>query len=77
MNFEHSPKTKELIQKVSLFMDENVYPAEEKYTAEMKAFRDAGNPWQIPKVLNELKQKAKDQGLWNFFLPERGEFFLA
>ena len=70
MNFEHSPKTKELIQKVSLFMDENVYPAEEKYTAEMKAFRDAGNPWQIPKVLNELKQKAKDQGLWNFFLPE-------
>ena len=70
MNFEHSPKTKELIRKVSLFMDENVYPAEEKYTAEMKAFRDAGNPWQIPKVLNELKQKAKNQGLWNFFLPE-------
>ena len=57
MNFEHSPKTKELIQKVSLFMDENVYPAEEKYAAEMKAFRDAGTPWQIPKVLNELKQK--------------------
>ena len=36
----------------------------------MKAFRESGNPWQVPKILNELKQKAKTQGLWNFFLPE-------
>ena len=75
MKFEHSKKTKNLINKVSDFMEENVYPAEEIYAAEMKAFRKAGNPWQVPNVINELKQKAKAQGLWNFFLPESNNGF--
>ena len=75
MKFEHSKKTKNLINKVSDFMEENVYPAEEIYAAEMKAFRTAGNPWQVPNVINELKQKAKAQGLWNFFLPESNNGF--
>ena len=70
MNFEHTPKVKELINEVSNFMDENIYPAEEIYANEMKAFRDSGNPWQVPKIIEELKLKAKKQGLWNFFLPE-------
>ena len=70
MKFEHSKKTLNLIKKVSDFMEENIYPAEEIYTSEMKAFRKSGNPWQVPKVLDELKLKAKKQGLWNFFLPE-------
>ena len=51
-------------------MDDNIYPAEEIYANEMKAFRDSGNPWQVPKIIEELKLKAKKQGLWNFFLPE-------
>ena len=51
-------------------MDDNIYPAEEIYANEMKAFRDSGNPWQVPNVIEELKIKAKKQGLWNFFLPE-------
>ena len=70
MKFEHSKKTLNLIKKVSDFMEENIYPAEEIYASEMKAFRKSGNPWQVPKVLDELKLKAKKQGLWNFFLPE-------
>ena len=42
MNFEHTPKVKELINEVSSFMDENIYPAEEIYANEMKTFRDSG-----------------------------------
>ena len=42
VHFDHSSKTKELINKVSDFMEEYVYPAEEIYAAEMKAFRESG-----------------------------------
>ena len=34
----------------------------------MKEFRDSGNPWQVPPVIYELKDKAKSEGLWNFSL---------
>ena len=51
-------------------MEDNIYPAEEIYASEMKSFREKGNPWQVPSILDELKQKAKNLGLWNFFLPE-------
>ena len=75
VHFDHSSKTKELIDKVSDFMEEYVYPAEEIYAAEMKAFRESGNPWQVPKIISKLKQQAKTQGLWNFFLPESNNGF--
>ena len=75
VHFDHSSKTKELINKVSDFMEEYVYPAEEIYAAEMKAFRESGNPWQVPKIISKLKQQAKTQGLWNFFLPESNNGF--
>ena len=70
MKLQHTSKTQELIRKVDDFMQEHIYPAEEKYEKEMKAFRNAGNPWQIPDVLSRLKKQAKELGLWNFFLPE-------
>ena len=70
MKLQHTSKTQELIRKVDDFMQEHIYPAEEKYEKEMKAFRNAGNPWQIPDVLSRLKKQAKKLGLWNFFLPE-------
>ena len=38
MKFEHSKNTLNLIKKVSDFMEENIYPAEEIYASEMKAF---------------------------------------
>ena len=68
MNFEHNDKTKELIDLVGNFIVEKIRPREEEYSLEMKAFRDEGNPWQVPKVLNELKNEAKSLGLWNFSL---------
>jgi acyl-CoA dehydrogenase len=70
MKLEHTSNTQELIGKVDDFMREHIYPAEEIYEKEMKAFRNAGNPWQIPVVLSRLKKQARELGLWNFFLPE-------
>jgi len=69
MDFEFSPKVKELQRRVRAFMDEHVYPAEERFEAEMAAFRAAGNPWQPAPVVEELKAKARAAGLWNLFLP--------
>ena len=68
MNFDHSDKTKELIARVEKFMDENVYPNESVYEEQMQAFGE--NRWQIPQILEDLKEKAKAEGLWNLFLPE-------
>jgi len=64
MDFEYSDKVKELMARVSAFMDEYVYPAE----AEMHE-QVAQNQWTTPALMEELKAKAKAQGLWNLFLP--------
>ncbi len=70
MDFDYSPKVRQLQQRVTAFMEEHVYPAEERFEAEMAAFRAAGNPWQPAPVIEELKAKARAAGLWNLFLPE-------
>jgi len=70
MEFAYSEKTKALQAKVSSFMDQYVYPAEEKVSDELEENRRKGNPWVPIKVIEELKAKAKAQGLWNLFLPE-------
>ena len=70
MDFEHSPKVQDLQDRVKAFMVEHVYPAEPRFANEMNAFRAAGNPWQEPQVMEDLKSKAKTAGLWNLFLPE-------
>ena len=70
MNFEHSDKVKDLLARVSKFMDDNIYPAEAVYAEQMQSFRDEGNPWQVVPIVEELKKKARAEGLWNFFLPE-------
>ena len=70
MDFEHSPKVQDLQARVKAFMAEHVYPGEPHFANEMNAFRAAGNPWQEPQVMEDLKSKAKTAGLWNLFLPE-------
>ncbi len=66
MNFEYSEKTQELLARVKAFMAEHVYPNEARYHAEV----DEGDRWQPIALIEELKTKAKEAGLWNLFLPD-------
>ena len=68
MIFEHNERTKELIARVEAFMDAHIYPNEATYAQQMEDFGE--NRWQVPAILEELKEKAKAEGLWNLFLPE-------
>ena len=70
MDFGFSPRTQELQAKVRAFMDEHVYPAEKRYWQELKANTEAGKRWTPLTLIEELKPKARAQGLWNLFLPE-------
>lgn len=64
MDFEYSDKVKDLVLRVRAFMDEHVYPNEGTFHEQVNAER-----WKTPPILEELKAKAKAEGLWNFFLP--------
>lgn len=66
MQFEHTAKVQELMQRVSAFMEAHVYPNEARFEAEVAE----GDRWAPTRVIEELKEKAKAQGLWNLFLPE-------
>jgi len=67
MNFEYTPKVDELRQRVGAFMEAHIYPAEAEYAA---AVNSGDTRWAIPPVMEELKELAKQQQLWNLFLPE-------
>jgi acyl-CoA dehydrogenase len=66
MDFEYSKKTKDLAARVSAFMDEHIYPNEQRFRAEV----DEGDRWQPTRLVEELKPKARSAGLWNLFLPQ-------
>ena len=70
MNFDHTPKVRDLQARLSAFMDEHIFPREREVAQEMEAYRAAGNPWQPIQVIESLKPKARDAGLWNLFLPQ-------
>jgi alkylation response protein AidB-like acyl-CoA dehydrogenase len=70
MDFDYTPRQKEWMRRVGEFMDKYVYPAEKTYNDQMAAAREKGNPWIVVPVVEELKAKAKAQGLWNLFLNE-------
>ena len=70
MDFAFSEKTKSLQAKLNAFMDEFIYPAEAKFDDELEENRRKGNVWVPTRVVEDLKTKARAQGLWNLFLPE-------
>ncbi len=70
MDFDYSPRQKEWMKRVNDFMEAHIYAAEEVYAKQMQDARDKGNPWIVVPVVEELKKKAKAQGLWNLFLNE-------
>ncbi|WP_058616770.1 acyl-CoA dehydrogenase family protein [Tepidimonas taiwanensis] len=69
MDFAYSPRVQALRERLMAFMDEHIYPNEERFEAEVEANRAAGNAWLPTKLIEELKPKARAAGLWNLFLP--------
>ena len=69
MDFDYSPKTKDLQARLLKFMDEHIYPSEAAYTAELAANTAAGRRWTALDTIEQLKPKARAAGLWNLFLP--------
>ena len=66
MSFEQSPRGVDLRQRVTEFLDAEVIPAEEVYESQMRA---SGDPHFHPQIIEDLKVKAKERGLWNLFMP--------
>src|ERR1700756_1995529 len=64
MNFEFSEKTIGMQRRLLAFMDEHVYPNEQRYHEETERDR-----WKPTRIIEELKPKARSAGLWNLFLP--------
>ena len=67
MDFNYSKKSLDLQKKLNKFFEEHIYPIEQAYDQEIE---DSGNSLHIPDILDELKNKAKEEGLWNLFLPD-------
>ena len=66
MDFDYSPKVRDLQKRLVAFMDEHIYPNEASF------FREAEElgPFAVYPIFEELKPKARKAGLWNLFLPE-------
>ncbi|MGH1358382.1 MAG: acyl-CoA dehydrogenase family protein [Burkholderiaceae bacterium] len=70
MEFNYSTRCEELRSRLLSFMDEHIYPNEARFHAEIEENRKAGNVWVPTKIIEELKPKAREAGLWNLFLPK-------
>ncbi|MDR2155302.1 MAG: acyl-CoA dehydrogenase family protein [Burkholderiaceae bacterium] len=70
MDFEYSPKVKQMQARLLAFMEEHIYPNEHKFYDEIAANRAKGNPWVPTQLVEQLKPKARADGLWNLFLPQ-------
>lgn len=65
MSFEPTEKVQTLKRRLEAFMFEHIYPNEARHIQEAEKL----GPWSILPILDELKPKARDAGLWNLFLP--------
>ena len=65
MNFEPGEKVRQLSKRLGTFMDEHVYPAEGLYREQVRQ-----KPWASPPLMEELKGRARERGLWNLFMPD-------
>ena len=66
MNFDYSARTHDYLSRLNDFMRQNVYPIEHEYKRHLAA---ADDPWVTPPLMEELKDRAKAEGLWNLFMP--------
>jgi acyl-CoA dehydrogenase len=67
MDFQPSERCADFKERLIAFMDEHVYPAEEVYERERT---DSGDPHHQPAIIEQLKRRARELGLWNMFLPD-------
>jgi acyl-CoA dehydrogenase len=71
MNFDYSERCKELQARLLAFMDEHIYPNEKAFKQEVdRNGRDHGDRWIPTELIERLKPLARQQGLWNLFLPK-------
>ncbi|WP_164009653.1 acyl-CoA dehydrogenase family protein [Pyxidicoccus trucidator] len=72
MDFEPSARTKDYLERIKRFMREHIDPVEARYRDEVNATCHGGDwkTWKVPSVMEELKARAKAEGLWNLFLPD-------
>ena len=69
MNFDYTDKVKAMQARLLAFMDEHIYPNEKRFFREIAENRAKGNAWVPTALIEELKPKAREAGLWNLFLP--------
>ncbi|WP_134740445.1 acyl-CoA dehydrogenase family protein [Nocardioides sp. 503] len=76
MDFSPSPRAADLTARVQDFIRTEIEPAEEGYHRDLAQARLTGDPWQPLPLIEELKTKARERGLWNLFLPHEhaGEY---
>ncbi|MBC9732505.1 acyl-CoA dehydrogenase family protein [Nocardioides marmotae] len=76
MDFSPSPRAADLTERVRAFLAEEVEPAEPQYHADLAEARARGEAWIPLPLIEELKAKARERGLWNLFLPKEhaGEY---
>jgi len=67
VDFNHSPRARDLLGRIDAFFEREITPREEAYHRDLL---DRDDPWVVLPVIDELKEKAKAEGLWNLFLPD-------
>lgn len=72
MEFDPSPRSKDYVARVRKFIREQIRPVEEPYLRELRAKHRSGDwaQWTVPPIVDELKARARAEGLWNLFLPD-------
>src|SRR5690349_6529299 len=72
MHFEPNARARDAQLRVRAFIDEHVRPAEREHFAELRAANHGGDwrAWQVSARIEALKALAREQGLWNLFLPD-------
>jgi len=69
VDFDYSPRTTALLERLEAFMTEHVYPAESVYDSQVEA---NASPHEQPQVMRDLQTTAREQGLWNLFMTHDG-----
>jgi acyl-CoA dehydrogenase len=72
MHFELSARGQDILERVKVFIRDQIEPVEPIFWAEVHANNAGGDwrQWKVPAILDELKSKAKAQGLWNLWMPD-------